>query len=338
MEIKNYHSTNFITGLRGYAILMVLIIHYGGFGLRSFGIVGNNIVDAGKNGVFIFFVISGFAITHSFLNGSTYKEFLIRRVFRIIPMFYLTILLFWALGIQNGWMERFNQSYSPYNLLAHFLFLFSWDYSVAFTIPGVEWTLGIEIFWYILLPLVLKNFSYKKALILIVAIVAINYANKHFIIPLYNNDLAYHISPLRYGYVFLMGSLSYYIRKRIDYTIPYIYELLTIIAIVALFWCLYSNEGSLFLYSLITFIFIVSGHENNKISSVVFENKLALIIGTISYSLYLVHILVIEILPKQSDLIYHYYYCLIAIVVSIITYHLVEKPCNRIVNSLFKKD
>ncbi len=136
--LNRYCDTNFITGLRGYAIMMVLTIHYGGFGLRELGYIGNNLVDAGKNGVYIFFVISGYAITYSFYSNPNYKEFFIKRVFRIAPIFYLVILLSWGLSIENDWMIKFNQDYSLYNLLMHFSFLFSWDYTIAYTMPGVE--------------------------------------------------------------------------------------------------------------------------------------------------------------------------------------------------------
>lgn len=59
---KKYDGTNFITGLRAIAVLGVFVIHSGGGGLRTLGEEYNRLVDWGKYGVEMFFVISGFTI------------------------------------------------------------------------------------------------------------------------------------------------------------------------------------------------------------------------------------------------------------------------------------
>jgi peptidoglycan/LPS O-acetylase OafA/YrhL len=338
MEIKNYQNTNFITGLRGYAILMVAMIHFGGFGLRNLGTVGNNIVDCGKCGVFIFFVISGFAITNSFLNSSGYKEFLIKRFFRIAPMFYFMIIIWWVLGVQNSWIKLYDQDYSVYNLLMHFLFLFSFDYKTAFTITGVEWTLGIEMFWYVLFPfIILATNSKKRLAILIVSIILVNYLNKLAILAMYEDGfLAYHISPIRYLYVFLMGFGCYYIRKEKKiYDIKYLCEGLTILAVLLFVVLVCVGNGSLFNYSLITSILIISGHSKNKISKLLFENKPIIYLGTISYSFYLTHTLIIELLPKDMGVAFSFLQFFIAVLISVFTYSFVETAFNKFAKNKF---
>ncbi len=58
---KNYGNTNFITGMRAFAALAVIMIHAGGAGFRELGEIGKNVANFGAAGVFVFFVISGFS-------------------------------------------------------------------------------------------------------------------------------------------------------------------------------------------------------------------------------------------------------------------------------------
>jgi peptidoglycan/LPS O-acetylase OafA/YrhL len=69
---KDYGDSSFITGMRAFAALAVVLIHSGGAGFRELGAIGNNIADFGKVGVYVFFVISGFSVASSYENSSCY--------------------------------------------------------------------------------------------------------------------------------------------------------------------------------------------------------------------------------------------------------------------------
>lgn len=101
---------NFITFLRGPAALLVLYSHFVGRYLEGIGhtyglkewvdrIFVEPLViveDFGQLGVMIFFLLSGFIITHV-AQRETLKRFLLRRAFRIYPAYWLVILLvMWA--------------------------------------------------------------------------------------------------------------------------------------------------------------------------------------------------------------------------------------------------
>lgn len=80
--LRQYGDTDFITGLRAIAATMVIVIHTGAF--RDFGQWGQAVTDAGKYGVDIFFVISGFTIAKTFNESRDYKSYLVRRMVRIV--------------------------------------------------------------------------------------------------------------------------------------------------------------------------------------------------------------------------------------------------------------
>lgn len=95
-----------LDGLRGIAILMVLVWHY---------VCGQLVVEAGSGpayairmigflwmGVDLFFVLSGFLVGGLLLRcvdrGDGVAGILIRRAFRIGPLYVVAVALFWTLG------------------------------------------------------------------------------------------------------------------------------------------------------------------------------------------------------------------------------------------------
>ena len=98
---KNY--IEYIDGLRGIAVLMVVIIHFsqtlGNGSINGFIIPGfSRIIDSFARGVQLFFIISSFTLFNSIVNSNgdnTYKKFYIRRAFRILPLYFLFVFLFY---------------------------------------------------------------------------------------------------------------------------------------------------------------------------------------------------------------------------------------------------
>ena len=103
-----------LDGLRGVAVLMVLIWHFfgalidadlGWWAKSSYGIF-----ILGRTGVDLFFVLSGFLITRIILSKTScgfqfLRAFYIKRVLRIFPPYFLLVGIFWTavlLGVSNS--------------------------------------------------------------------------------------------------------------------------------------------------------------------------------------------------------------------------------------------
>ena len=89
-----------LDGIRGIAILLVLWSHLPREPLGQLLTVCSFAVQPGYLGVDLFFVLSGFLITRLLLSGRGQKgslvRFLIRRSLRIFPIYYLTLLVIFA--------------------------------------------------------------------------------------------------------------------------------------------------------------------------------------------------------------------------------------------------
>jgi peptidoglycan/LPS O-acetylase OafA/YrhL/CubicO group peptidase (beta-lactamase class C family) len=150
-----------LDGLRGLAILLVLLIHFFKF-------------IPGWLGVDLFFVLSGFLITGILIDSKNtanyYPNFIIRRVLRIFPLYFLFLFLFfigipliagktfinhnqyyfdnqwWFWTYLQNWLFVVNEGYENNRILAHF------------------WSLAIEEQFYLVWPLFVWLLSSKQLL------------------------------------------------------------------------------------------------------------------------------------------------------------------------------
>jgi peptidoglycan/LPS O-acetylase OafA/YrhL len=174
-----------LDGLRGLAILLVLLCHF----------VGNSdhtslplwldrfcwVLRSGWMGVDLFFGLSGFLIGGILLDsrssGNYFRRFYIRRVHRILPIYFLLMLLFaFVVGILQ-FSPQGRATVSPRELLVLpkcIFFLqnffgsftdFQWRWFV------VTWSLAVEEQFYLVAPLFIRFLSVPRLTGLLVSFV-----------------------------------------------------------------------------------------------------------------------------------------------------------------------
>lgn len=151
-----------LDGLRALAMLAVLVSHY--FPERS------AILRAfhwGRFGVLLFFVLSGFLITGLLLRGrdavasgeatrgGVFRSFMARRMLRIAPIYYLVVVIGWAVG------------YGP--IADHVGWHLTYTGNIAMTYFGAKlaqathlWSLCVEEQFYLLWPLVVLYVARRR--------------------------------------------------------------------------------------------------------------------------------------------------------------------------------
>jgi peptidoglycan/LPS O-acetylase OafA/YrhL len=147
-----------LDGLRAVSIVLVLFAHL--LGTDHFfpeAPLNRWVGGTGLLGVRIFFVISGFLITRLLLKERettgeiSLKDFYIRRVLRIFPVFYLFILVVWILA-RHGLV-----SLHPGDIFYASTFTMNYHATQTSWVLGHIWSLSVEEQFYLVWPLMMKG-------------------------------------------------------------------------------------------------------------------------------------------------------------------------------------
>ncbi|WP_312828456.1 acyltransferase family protein [Pantoea anthophila] len=310
---------------------------------------GNFFANSGKFGVALFFMISAFLfyrwLDNDKLTTAELAHKLLRsRIRRIVPMFWFSALLIVAIGCYS------KEFVADGGMLIEAVrwFLFIGNYHIG-PIPtaninaGVEWTLRLEWLLYLSIPLIYAlnratGGRYKTLLIMgsiggiLVVAVALRLWGTAYTDP-------------RPVLGFAIGYLAWHYRDRfLAFRSSGLAASLAItLTIIALFFTSNTFYYLIFLGLLAVVFFIVSS--GNSLFGVL-ESKTLMSVGEVSYSLYLIHGIVLYFIKQiPESLIQHnfFLYTLLSTLffvtsfyVAKLTYIFVEKPFIH--NSQKKKE
>ncbi len=139
-------------GLRGLGFLLVVTAHVPS--VRLFDYLH------GWTGVWIFLVMSGYLVTMLMMREEkrvgriAFGPFLVRRFFRIVPSYWMAILLYWLACYA---LPPLHEDYPRFmaRLPAYLAFMPEYADTDGFSIFTHAWTVGVELKFYLLFPPVL---------------------------------------------------------------------------------------------------------------------------------------------------------------------------------------
>lgn len=353
-----------IQALRGIAALLVMVYHKREV-LNTVKIpFGEFFFGAGAMGVDLFFIVSGFIMilvnegkrTH-FSNVRNAWYFLVNRVFRIVPLYYLTILLFYWLAWNGTGFLHDAKSVSDIQKSLVFVPL---DFSKAAPFYGyaaitVGWTLNYEMFFYGLLTICILFGRYRYVFFSIVILALL------LLIPwIFKGEVsmdAHHGYHFIWSYLnlmtnpiiwdFILGMLlgGWYVYKKPNWNKAIYFTLFSFFSIwISLNLLTKWNAGHGVTHWALPLLGLVA-------SLVFYENqygikvpKWLLFMGKISFSLYLLHPVMqyeTEYLFKHHGLekqietpIYLLVSVLMTLLLSTVGYYLIENHFSRILKHL----
>lgn len=353
----------YIDSLRGFAIVSVIIGHAAI--ISDTGGVLGKIANLGGYGVQLFFVVSAFTI---FLTYSRAREtehhpvrnFFVRRLFRIVPVYWVGIVLYTAVyGLgSRGWLEGPRPWHYPF----HVLLINDLNPATQSSVVPGGWSISCEVLFYLTVPLwfyLVKNrrdaFGFLAISLTVLPVAVFGIA--HFWSPyLSAYDAAtlerfWYRNPLNQMACFACGILLFFLVQdpRLKRYLRRTTMNLTLLGVsVALF--VVSTVVHLPLprfHHLYAIGFMGIALALSAIPWRIAVNRVTEFIGRISYSAYLMHFLVLKQLtifvpkPLGPGAFYFLFITVAGIVLTIplawMSYLLIEKQATRAANRIIAR-
>ncbi len=329
-----------IDGLRGYLALSVFFHHFiitwywknDGLWRRP---PEDYFQNYGKVGVAIFFMITGFLFISKLLNNKdiSWSRLFESRVFRIYPLYIFVLLSITLIVLVN---TNFQLNVEFLTIMKEYFkwFVFFGGEINGFSdtrriIAGVDWTLKYEWVFYLSLPLIARVVSLGK--VASVLLVVGCFLAFRFPVNYFGVDSVFFI-------LFAVGGVcAYFVSEGVLNEFDFQQKAISLASVVLLAFSLfYSNTLDLWhVIAMSLFFFLVS--QGNDMFGL-FRQLPSVLLGEISYSIYLLHGLILYLLFSQLPIVLLDQWSLnryvllmpfvsvVVVIVSMLAYLGVEKP------------
>lgn len=348
MKIQQLTFTRFI------AALAIVIYHYG-MGSYLFNNTYISFIFQQANiGVSYFFMLSGFVmiIAYGNLENINFFQYIKNRLARIYPLYVLAVILIAGASLFKN--------VSFVDIILHLSMMQTWIPEKATIINPPGWSLSVELFFYLIFPLLANKFYSKLKLKTNTIWIILFWLISQIICNIVLNEIGnirdpntknIHY-PLTHLNEFLIGNLAglfymKYLKNQYEnYSIPIIIFQLLLIVILKFPIGLNLHNGLLAII-FIPLILLIS-LSNDKITKL-FARREFVFLGEISFGIYLLQVPVWLIfsdyrlekyfgLDKEADFTLSFFIRLVILIsLSTLTYLFFEKPMKKIIQRTYKK-
>jgi peptidoglycan/LPS O-acetylase OafA/YrhL len=361
-----------LTSLRGIAALIIVVHHFAYYALPQLGVLLSAYSHFFQNGylsVDLFFILSGFIMTHVYwdrfhegVSKVSYWQYLRARFARIYPLHLFTLLV--LLGLQSIESFRSNPTAftGKFNILALGANVFMLQ-AFALNCPPLfwcdtywnepAWSISVEFVIYALFPFILfailKNQPKTDTILYIITLIA-----SLLLIRFTRNNLDNIIgipSIARCGLECVLGVITYKIYRRQQAQRFLNTNLLAIISTIWIMVIMHNWSEELrgvhdwVILPAFSLLILSISHQSNSLGIRMLNSPLLLYLGTISYSVYMVHWVLItsvkafwldklhlafdEGLTKTQSILALGLFIPIVILTASLTYRFIEVPLRQ---------
>jgi len=340
-----------IDGLRALAIIMVIAYHY-----------FNNLLSVNStslyylklltnqmwSGVDLFFIISGFLISTLLFKSrgraSYFKDFYIKRFFRIFPIYYGVLILYVFIRYFSCHVILEGDEIPMWSYFVYLQnFFFAKYNNLGVSILSVSWSLAVEEQFYLVWPIMIYIFNRKNFLVFLCILLALcllvrfsvsNDYTRIFVLPSRMDGLILG-SLIGYLYVFYNDVL-----KKISISLIIIIGSLVCFFYYIMIFLIDSNFMGVNVFPIVIFysvLLLLVLNSRELFIKRLLRNKLLYHISSISYGVYLYHMIIISLffyifkgsnpsLTTYLDLILITISLIVTYLVSYVSFHKIERP------------
>jgi len=314
-----------LDGLRGFALLMILIFHSvsqeGEYPAGTFLACLQRSIGMGWTALDLFFVLSGFLIGGILMDArdspAYFKTFYARRFFRIVPVYFAWVLLYVLVaGFAADLVVKFsNSGLRPpldFSIWSHFLFLqnsFDFHYvGFAGAWFGHLWSLAVEEQFYLVAPLAVRLvpprfLKWVLALVVLLAILARLYFRfvHHMPAPMVTTRTVSRMDSLAIGMLAAIVVRADHGRRWLEHNLASLRLILGLLAtgVVLLFFFSYGSLtsgmqtiGFTWMAAFYAAVLMLAVQNRPGWLARFLRMPVLLELGSVSYCMYLVHLVV----------------------------------------------
>lgn len=317
----------FLDGLRALAALAVVIYHITGSISQSLIAIYSYVFDLGRFGVVLFFLCSGFIIPLSLQRANSLRQFWVRRFFRLYPLYWLS-LLFWLIAVyvlQLGQFQGQSITNQPTQTILANITMIQGVLGFDNLVP-LYWTLTLEMVFYGVISVLfitgLLQHTVRIAYTFIIAAMMLEGLLPLLLGIRFVSGLNYlgtmFVGTVLYRYT--AGDIAYQTaRNVVGAALGMEIILLSKAQSIAV---LYQNLNLLTAYGTAYLVFLLTLKQRGWQ-----PNRFGRYLGVTSYSLYLMHTIVLVLLPSTSIVLVDIVVALgCTLLLSAVTYRLIEQP------------
>jgi len=298
---NNIQHLKYLDSARGIAALMVFFSHFICKNYQDkFNVHYLLLIFNGNDAVSFFFVLSGFVLSYKYIvlgKSMDVKQFYVARIFRLFPAYFITVLL--------SALYAHREELNLHQLAKMFIFNKTefWEEALMLRFHNkyyyAGWTLTLEMAVSFLMPFYIALANVNKKLIPYLIIVTLIIGNQllssyTFLFgviaatnysTIISNDFK-QTKWYQYRYPIIIASILLFSIRQIDGISPFGPDYKTLAGYLSIDFFSYT--------AIACFVFLVAILHSKKVQRFL-ENRVLVFLGKISFAIYLVHLVVIEV-------------------------------------------
>jgi len=350
---------NELTAIRGIAALSIVVHHfYASFNQTAYGLLSQQTQYVAQSYLWVdmFFMLSGYVLAHRYTDLKFRKneisQFLIARLARIYPLHFVVLLLFLFIEIVQT-LNHVSSFESPNSVLNFFRNLFllqgiqlshidtSWNHPA--------WSISIEWSAYLIFPVMIVLLRHAPAWVVatgaVFGILVLTFLAN---LTASNLDVTGILGLIRCIIEMYFGAVLFLFRQKpgaIVGALPRWFSP-TLIFITLVATLHFGITDALVVAIMGLFMFSIgmrsAAYPNDPILRLL-NTKIMIYLGTVSYSIYLCHLLILmgtTVIAKSLDLstpLALVFAIIATLLISPLGYHFIEKPGQNFVKKAFRQ-